>query len=143
MTIARILDSKGGDVVTVAATATVQRVVELLHQHRIGAVLVVGDDSRIAGVVSERDIIRCLHERGATILDSTAADLMSSPVVSVALHDSTLAALALMTERRIRHLPVLDGERVAGIVSIGDLVKRRIDDIEAEAGALKDYIAMA
>ena len=142
MTITTILRAKGVSVVTVAPHATVQDIVELLHQHRIGAVL-VETDGRIDGVVSERDIVRCLHVKGAAILDATAADVMTSPVLSVGPAESIGAAMQLMTERRIRHLPVLDGERLVGLVSIGDLVKRRIEDAEAEAGALKDYIQMA
>lgn len=142
MTIATILDRKGADVVTVAPDSTVQDVVDLLHKHRIGAVLVVTDGA-VAGIVSERDIVRCLHERGAAILDSTASAVMTSPVVSVGPGEPILDALSLMTERRVRHLPVLDSGRLAGLVSIGDLVKRRIEVIEAEAGALKDYIQMA
>ena len=142
MTIAAILRSKGDTVVTVAATATVQHVIDLLHRHRIGAVL-VGQADRIEGVVSERDVVRCLHERGAGILDATAAEVMTSPVVSVGPGESISGAMHLMTARRIRHLPVLDGGRLAGLVSIGDLVKRRIEDAEAEAGALKDYIQTA
>lgn len=142
MTIASIVRAKGADVITVTVGTTVQDVVDLLHRHRIGAVL-VERDGRIEGIVSERDVVRCLHERGAAILDSTAGDVMTSPVVSVAPHDSCGSAMTLMTERRIRHLPVLDAGRLAGLVSIGDLVKRRIEEAEAEAGALKDYIKMA
>ena len=142
MTIARILRDKGASVVTVAVSDSVEAIVNLLHEHRIGAVL-VEVDGRIDGVVSERDIVRCLHSKGAGILDATAGDVMTSPVLSVHPDESTIAALTLMTERRIRHLPVLEDGRLAGLVSIGDLVKRRIDDIEAEAGALKDYIQTA
>lgn len=140
MTIASILRTKGTDVVTVRADMTVQDVVELLHRHRIGAVLVLDGDS-VVGVVSERDILRCLHEKGAGVLDARARDIMTAPVVSVAPGDSIEAGMTLMTERRVRHLPVLDGGRLIGLVSIGDLVKRRIEDAEYEASALKHYIA--
>lgn len=139
MTIASILRTKGTDVVSVRADVTVQDVVELLHRHRIGAVLVLDGDS-VVGVVSERDIIRCLHEKGAGILDATARDIMTAPVVAVAPNDSVDQAMALITERRVRHLPVLHDGRLIGLVSIGDLVKRRIEMAEFEAGALKQYI---
>ncbi len=142
MTIARILRDKGASVVTVAVSDSVEAIVNLLHEHRIGAVL-VEVDGRIDGVVSERDIVRCLHSKGAGILGATAGDVMTSPVLSVHPSEPIIAALTLMTERRIRHLPVIEDGRLAGLVSIGDLVKRRIDDIEAEAGALKDYIQTA
>lgn len=139
MTIASILKTKGGDVVTVRGEATVQEVLALLHQHRIGAVLVV-EDARPVGVVSERDIVKCLHERGAEILKATATAIMTSPVVTVSPGESIVHAMGVITERRIRHLPVVEHGRLLGIVSIGDLVKRRIDDAEHEAAQLKSYI---
>jgi CBS domain-containing protein len=139
MTIASILKTKGGDVVTVPGSAAVHDVVALLHKHRIGALLVV-DGGRPVGVVSERDIVKCLHERGAGILDATAEAIMSSPVVTVGLGDSIARAMAVMTDYRIRHLPVVESGELVGIVSIGDLVKRRIEDAEHEAEQLKTYI---
>jgi CBS domain-containing protein len=139
MTIASILKSKGGAVVGVAAHQSVQEVVALLHQHRIGAVLVMEGD-RPVGIVSERDVVKCLHERGAAILDATAETIMSSPVVLASPGDSVADAMGIMTDRRIRHLPVVDRGKLVGMVSIGDLVKRRIEDAEREAGLLKEYI---
>lgn len=139
MTIASILKTKGGDVVAVHREATVQDVSALLHRHRIGAVLVV-EGGQPVGVVSERDIVKCLHERGAEILKARAEDIMTSPVVTVSPDESVVGAMAVVTKRRIRHLPVIEHGRLLGIVSIGDLVKRRIEDAEHEAAQLKIYI---
>ncbi len=140
MTIASILREKGNAVTTVTGDLSIHDVVSLLHEHRIGALIVVESD-RIAGVVSERDVVKCLHEKGAAIFDAKARDIMTSRVLTTSLTDSVGSALGMMTERRIRHLPVVDGDRLVGIVSIGDLVKRRIDDAEHEAGLLKEYIS--
>lgn len=140
MTVASILREKGNAVTTVAADLPIHDVVALLHKHRIGALIVV-ESERIAGVVSERDVVKCLHEKGAAILDARARDIMTARVLTVSPSDSIGAAMELMSERRIRHLPVVDGDSLIGIVSIGDLVKRRIDDAEREAGFLKTYIA--
>lgn len=142
MTIASILRSKGGEIVSVPADLPVQGVVALLHKHRIGAVLVM-DGDRPVGIVSERDVVKCLHEKGVAILDTTAATIMSSPVVLASPNDTVAQSMATMTERRIRHLPVVERGKVIGIVSIGDLVKRRIEDAEHEAGLLKEYISAA
>jgi len=139
MTIASILKSKGGEVVTVGGRATVAEVVALLHRHRIGALLVVDGDAPV-GVVSERDVVKCLHERGAAILDATADTIMTSPVVTVPPGETIARAMEMMTDFRIRHLPVVERGRLVGIVSIGDLVKRRIEDAEHEAEQLKGYI---
>lgn len=137
MTIAAI--ANGRNVVSVPADMRVGDVVALLATHRIGAVPVLAD-GRVAGVFSERDVIHCLADGGAATLDAAVGDRMSSPAVTVTPDQSVLGALSLMTERRIRHLPVIDDGRLAGFVSIGDLVKYRIDGIEAEAAAMRDYI---
>jgi CBS domain-containing protein len=139
MTIASILAGKGEEVVTVAADTTIWDVVALLHDRRIGAVLVM-DGDQPTGIVSERDVVRCLHQRGTDILSATAAAVMTSPVVVAAPGDTVASAMALMTERRIRHLPVMNRGKLVGLVSIGDLVKRRIDDAEHETQTLKTYI---
>lgn len=142
MTIASILKTKGGEIVGVPADMSVQNVVATLHKHRIGAVLVMDGDLPV-GIVSERDVVNCLHEKGAAILGATAEAIMSSPVVLASPADSVAEAMSIMTERRIRHLPVVDGGRLVGIVSIGDLVKRRIEQAENEAELLKGYISAA
>lgn len=145
MTIAAILSGKGPDVVTVAADATVAAVVSVLVERRIGAVPVL-DGGTIVGIVSERDIVRALGEAGAggpALPGRLAAEIMTAPVITIRPGDSVVGALALMTDRRIRHLPVVDRDRLVGMVSIGDLVKRRIAEAEREATELKEYIATA
>lgn len=140
MTIAAILQAKGGEIISVEPEMRVGEVVKLLAERRIGAVPVIGG-GRVQGVFSERDVIYRLAQEGPAILDRRVADVMTSPAVTVEYDTAILSALALMTRRRIRHLPVMQGEAVVGLVSIGDLVKRRIDRIEAEAEAMRHYIA--
>lgn len=142
MTIANILGGKGSDVLSVAADTPISQVVALLAERRIGAVPVVSD-GEVIGVFSERDVVYALGADGAGVLDEPVSARMSSPALTVAPGDAVLAALSLMTQRRIRHLPVIDGGRVVGFVSIGDLVKYRIDRIEGEANAMRDYIQHA
>ena len=142
MTIASILGDKGADVISVSPDMTVVDAVSLLAERRIGAVPVL-HDGVVAGVFSERDVIRSLRERGSAALADLVSSAMTAPAVTVARDDSVLGALSLMTKRRIRHLPVVDDGAVVGIVSIGDLVKYRIHRIEAEARAMRDYIQQA
>ena len=139
MTIATILGDKGADIVSISPDRTVADAVVLLAERRIGAVPVL-ENGKVTGVFSERDVIRCLQERGAAALGDPVSAVMTAPAVTVGRDDSVLGALSLMTRRRIRHLPVVEDGRVIGIVSIGDLVKYRIDRIEAEASAMRDYI---
>lgn len=127
------------DVVTVMPRETVWHVVELLADERIGAVPVL-DGEQIVGVISERDLIYALRTNGTAVMEWTVDRVMTSPVLTVAPDTTVIVALALMTRRRVRHLPVVDGNRVVGFVSIGDLVKSRLDQIEQEAGAMRAYI---
>ena len=142
MTIASVLQDKGSTVETIAGEASVFDAVRRLGEKRIGALPVV-DGGRIAGIVSERDVIYCLRDHGADVLDWPVSRVMSSPAITADSDTTVLAALALMTQRRIRHLPVVDGGQIRGIVSIGDLVKHRMDRIEAEADAMRTYIQSA
>ena len=142
MTIAAILKGKGGAVTTLAADATVAEAVALLARERIGAVPVMAGGV-VAGIFSERDVIHSLQADGGAALDKRVEDLMTAPAVTVRPEDTAIGALALMTQRRIRHLPVMDEGRLIGLVSIGDLVKYRIDKIESDAAALRDYIQSA
>ncbi len=140
MTIAAIMHGRTGPVVSARPTDTVRAVIDLLAQHRIGAVPVVEGDS-VVGIFSERDFVRLMSSYGPDALDRRLDDVMTKTPVAC---DSTMAAigaLSLMTQKRIRHLPVVDEGRMVGFVSIGDLVKYRIDKIEAEAAAMRDYIA--
>lgn len=139
MTIATILAGKGQEVITARMGTRVADVVALIASRRIGAVPVMDGDA-VAGILSERDIIYHLQSDGAAMLDWPVEKVMTAPAITVERAVPILHALSLMTRRRIRHLPVVEGGRVLGLVSIGDLVKARIDRIEAEAGAMRDYI---
>ncbi|HET9460313.1 MAG TPA: CBS domain-containing protein [Sphingomicrobium sp.] len=142
MTIQAILSDKGRDVHTIGADEPVSRAVALLGEKRIGALPVVGE-GRILGIMSERDVIYCLRSHGAGVLDWPVSEVMTSPAITAEPSTPVLAAMAMMTERRIRHLPVVSGGELVGIVSIGDLVKYRMDRIEQEAEALRSYIQSA
>jgi CBS domain-containing protein len=142
MTIAAILEGKGGAVATVERGTPLREAVKLLAERKIGA-LVVLDGTEVVGIMSERDIVYCLARDGDSVLDWTVDRLMTAPAITVAPDKKALGALSLMTQRRIRHLPVVDGGRLIGIVSIGDLVKYRMDQIEREAAAMLDYIQTA
>lgn len=126
--------------VSVTRDTPIRDIASLLYTNRIGAVLVV-DDGRISGLVSERDICAGLHTHGAAILTATAAEIMSSPVVTARPDESIQRAMETMTDRRFRHLPIVEDGRILGLVSIGDLVAKRIEEAESEAQAMKAYIA--
>lgn len=143
MTVARFLDGSRGPVVQVETTDRVADVVTLLAQRRIGCVPVVDAAGAVVGIYSERDVIRGLSTRGAEILDLTVGEVMTSPAETIRSDMPILAALSLMTRRRIRHLPIVEAGRMLGFISIGDLVKSRIDGIEAEADAMREYIQSA
>jgi CBS domain-containing protein len=140
MTIAAILQSKGDEVFSIAAGETVRAAITLLADKRIGAAPVL-DGGRVAGIISERDILYGLAREGPALLDRRVEAVMTADPVTVTPDTPVLHALATMTKRRVRHLPVIDGGALAGFVSIGDLVKLRIDRIQAEADAMRNYIA--
>ena len=142
MTIAAVLRGKGSAIETIAPDASVYDAVRKLGEKRIGALVVV-DEGAIVGIISERDVIYCLRDRGPDVLQTPVSSVMSSPAITVEADTDILTALALMTQRRIRHLPVIEGGEIRGIVSIGDLVKHRIERIEAEAEAMRSYIQSA
>ena len=139
MSIATILSTKGDEVASITSTSPLSDAVSELSDRKIGSLLVV-DEGRVAGILSERDIIRGLKEQGAALLGMPVSQVMSSPAITVEPSSDVLSALALMTRRRIRHLPVVESGELKGIVSIGDLVKFRIESIEAEAQAMLQYI---
>jgi CBS domain-containing protein len=139
--VSHILKDKGDMVFTVGPAESVAAGAALLDSRRVGAMVVVADDHSVIGIVSERDIVRVLAQHGAGALGLTIADCMSRDVIVAELTDTVDSLLTRMTDRRIRHLPVLRDGRLAGIVSIGDLVKRKISEAEAEASGLKAYIA--
>ena len=142
MTIAAILSTKGGDVATIDSAVSLAQAVVLLADKRIGA-LVVTQGGAVVGIFSERDLVTCLGKRGAAALDEPVSAAMSAPAISAEPTTPVLTALALMTQKRFRHLPVMTGGQLVGIVSIGDLVKYRIDSIEHEAAAMRSYIQSA
>jgi CBS domain-containing protein len=141
MIVARLIRDRG-EVVTVGPRTPVTDVIRTLHEYRIGAVLVM-EGERIAGVLSERDVVRCLAEEGGEALGKTAGELMTADVITTHPDESVTGAMGHMTRRRIRHLPVVENGRLIGIVSIGDLVKARIEEVEHEAESLKEYIQQA
>lgn len=143
MSVSQILKGKGRDVITVAPTSSVAAVADILAKRRIGAVIVSNDGAKIQGIVSERDIVRCLAEKGAASLALKVDSIMSRNVKTCQDGDSEIEIMALMTDNRIRHLPVVDGGKLAGMISIGDVVKFRIEAIEREAAEMKAYIAGA
>jgi CBS domain-containing protein len=142
MTISAILEKRDGAVVTIGRGTIVRDAVAMLAERRIGALPVV-DGGEVVGVMSERDVIYHLAESGADILDWPVERIMSAPAITVDLDRSIMSALSLMTNRRIRHLPVVTDSGLTGIVSIGDLVKFRLDQIETEAEAMLAYIQTA
>ena len=142
MTIAAVLRGKGHEVETITAEECLLDAVRRLGEKRIGALPVV-EGERIVGIMSERDIIYCLREHGPEALDWPVSRAMTAPAITADSDTQVLSALALMTQRRIRHLPVVEGGQIRGIVSIGDLVKYRMERIEAEADAMREYIQSA
>jgi CBS domain-containing protein len=139
--ISDVLKSKGAEVAILESSATVRQLVELLTERGIGAVIVSAEGRTPAGMVSERDVVRQLHRHAEALLDRPIASIMSTEVTVCGLPDKVDSVLQLMTERRFRHVPVMDEGRVVGIVSIGDLVKNRIDELRIERDQLTDYIS--
>lgn len=142
MTIARLIAGQTHDIVSCQAEMSVREAVALLAERRIGAVPVY-QDGQIAGIFSERDVVYQLAAHGPAMLDKTVGEVMTAPPITVEPEAEVMEALGLMTRRRIRHLPVVQQGSVRGFVSIGDLVKYRIDRIESEAEAMRSYIQSA
>ena len=143
MTVKAILSRKGSDVVTIAPTANLSEAVKLLAQRRIGAVIVTGADNRVAGILSERDIVRVLGERGADALGDNIAAVMTRKVTTCVEADTVADIMERMTTGKFRHVPVVEQGRLTGVISIGDVVKFRVEEIERESDALREYIATA
>lgn len=140
MLISQLLKSKGTQVFTVSPEETLSSIAALLHTRKVGAFIVTDRLGRVVGIISERDIIRAIAQSGELALQKTVAEVMTSDVISAHVGETVEALLERMTDRRIRHLPVLDGPKLMGIVSIGDLVKSKIAMAEHEAQTLKHYI---
>jgi CBS domain-containing protein len=139
MRIQELLNGKGSDVVTVTSDATIGQLVQVLADHRIGAVVVV-DDGAITGIISERDVVRAIPDGIDGLLERPVSGLMTKDVRSCAPTDDVQTLAAQMTEHRMRHLPVVDGDSLVGIVSIGDIVKSRLDELQSERDHLESYI---
>ncbi|MCC6889056.1 MAG: CBS domain-containing protein [Hyphomicrobiales bacterium] len=143
MTVKAILSSKGRDVVTIAPTAILQEAIAVLAERRIGALVVLGADQRVIGILSERDVVRALAEHGSGALQQPLAQSMTREVVTCSETDTVGAIMERMTHGRFRHVPVIEQDRLVGIISIGDVVKRRLSEMETESEALRDYIQSA
>lgn len=140
MNVGSILSTKSDEIISVDEGATLLEVSKLLGERRIGAVPVL-KNGKLCGIISERDVVRGLAIRGGAVLADGVASLMTKSVVTCSAEDSVHTIMQMMTERRIRHVPVMDGDKLCGMVSIGDVVKVRIQETEQEAEALKAYIA--
>lgn len=141
MRIADLLRHKGSDVATAAPGLSVSGLLEDLARHNIGAMVVVDDTGTLVGIVSERDVVRRLNERGADLLHAPVSEIMTSEVVTCGPGEAVDTLAAIMTDRRIRHMPVVEDGRLVGLVSIGDVVRSRIEQLESHSEQLESYIA--
>ena len=143
MTVKTIVSRKGSDVVTIEPSATLEAAIATLAEHRIGAVVVLGADRRVIGILSERDIVRAFAEFGADALTKRLAQVMTREVATCGEAETAVSIMELMTTGRFRHIPVVDLDQLVGIVSIGDIVKHRLWVMEQESAALREYIQSA
>jgi CBS domain-containing protein len=142
MIVRNIIDSKPiREIVTMKPTDTVRAATEVLAKHRIGAVIISGDGEIVDGILSERDIVRALGVGGPEILDQQIQDLMTAAVIGCHPEDTAISVLEKMTDGRFRHMPVIENNRMIGVISIGDVVKARIDEVQLENAALTDMIS--
>ena len=143
MTVKAILSAKGGEVLTIEPTTKLAAAVKLLAERKIGALVVTGPDRRVVGIVSERDIVKELAAHGPAALDLPLTEVMTRKVMTCSASDTISSIMEQMTGGKFRHLPVVEQGRLAGIVSIGDVVKYRLQEMEREQSALRDYIQTA
>jgi len=143
MIVKSIIETKGGDVVTLEPSVSLDTAAKLLAARRIGAVVVLGADERVVGILSERDIVRAISERGAAAMQESVSQVMTRKVVTCTLDETIHSVMERMTAGKFRHVPVIEQGRLAGIISIGDVVKHRIVEMEQESDALKSYIQTA
>lgn len=143
MTVSSILQRKSGTIVTLRPDESVGEAVTRLAENRIGAIVVVDEHMGVEGIISERDVVRLIHERGVGVLSTTVGDVMTRAVVTCTPDETILAIMERMTRGRFRHVPVVAGDRLVGIISIGDVVKLRVEEMERESAALRDYIMTA
>lgn len=143
MNVKAILAAKGGDIISIEPTATLAAAARMLSTHRIGAVLIRGAGGRLAGILSERDIVRAVAEQGADALAVSVGQAMTRKVTTCGENDSIADIMERMTAGKFRHMPVLRDGELIGLVSIGDVVKQRVEEVERDADALRDYIRTA
>jgi CBS domain-containing protein len=143
MTVKAILSAKGGDVFTIEPSADLAAAAKTLVEKRIGALLVTGAEGRVIGILSERDIVRALASRGGSALQLSVSEVMTRKVVTCSQSDTVSAIMEHMTAGKFRHVPVIEQDRLVGVVSIGDVVKHRLQEMEQESSALRDYIQTA
>lgn len=143
MKVSEVLKAKGDRVIKVSPQENLARALETLTEEQIGALVVCDQDEKVVGVVSERDIVYGLVKHGPQILSKRVQDVMTSDVNACSPQDTMFKAMSMMTGRRVRHLPILENGQLSGVISIGDAVKARIEEIEAEAKALREYINSA
>lgn len=140
MNVARILKDKGRDVTTILPGTTIEAVISVLAKKKIGAAVICDADLRVAGIISERDIVRILASNGPAVLSEPVSTFMTKDVMTCVVHDTVTWLMEEMTSRRFRHMPVVEGGRLIGIVSIGDIVKQRIAVADLEAASMREYI---
>ena len=143
MSVEHILAEKGHDVVTISPDRTLADAAHTLSHHRIGAVVIADGDGTVLGILSERDVVRAVADNGGSALDAPVSSRMTTKVVTCSASTGIEELMGLMTTGKFRHLPVVEGGRLNGIISIGDVVKHRLADVEAEHRAMRDYIATA
>ena len=141
MKLAALVQGREGEIYKIRADASIAEASVALTEHRIGALLVEDENGEIVGILSERDIVRGMAPHGADLQNVAVSELMTRNIIQCSADDTVNEAMAMMTDRRIRHLPVFDGTELIGFISIGDLVKCRINEIQAEAEAMRQYIA--
>ncbi len=141
MKVSEILQVKGADVFAISTTSSISDAVDILGQQNIGAVVVKNESDKLAGILSERDIVRFIHQKGVEAVAAPVSSCMTPDPFCCSLNTTVDELMAEMTTKRIRHMPVIEGGKLAGMISIGDVVKRKIEETEKEAAALKEYIA--
>ena len=143
MTVKAILSRKGNDVLTIEPNATLEAAIKMLADHKIGAIVITGADRQVTGILSERDIVRAFAANGAAALDVQVGQVMTRKVMTCDEAETISSLMERMTQGKFRHLPVVEHGRLAGIVSIGDVVKYRLEEMEKESSALREYILTA
>ena len=142
MYVSNILKDKGGDIISLKAAEPVTAALKMMAENQIGAILVTDAEGVIAGILSERDIVRSAKELGETVFKKNVGDLMTTEVVTCSPKDPVAAIMGMMTSQRFRHVPVVEDGKLVGVISIGDVVKSRIEEAESEAEALRKYISL-